>query len=121
MDKYTREELEEALKIVSSSISRCEKIHPKFVEGTSQHTLLKNRIKALYISKSLILDENVMVEFTKGELIDALRPVSSIISKCEKAQLKFAEGTAHHTRFNKMIKAMDISKSLIVNEISNRG
>ncbi|WP_425806113.1 hypothetical protein ACHOLT_04710 [Desulfitobacterium sp. Sab5] len=57
MGKYTREELEEALQIVSSVISRCEKNKPKFVEGTSQHTLLKNRIKAIYISKSLITDE----------------------------------------------------------------
>ncbi|AEG58345.1 hypothetical protein [Desulforamulus ruminis] len=57
MDKYTSEELEEALQIVSSVISRCEKTQPKFVEGTSQHTLLKNRIKAMYISKALITDE----------------------------------------------------------------
>jgi len=121
MDKYTREELEEALQIVSSAISRCEKIQPKFVEGTSQHTLLKNRIKAMYISKSLITDENVMDKYTNEELIEALRPVSSIISKCEKAQLKFAEGTSHHTRFKNMIKAMYISKSLITDEISKRG
>ncbi len=121
MDKYTREELEEALKIVSSAISRCEKTQPKFVEGTSQHTLLKNRIKAMYISKSLITDENIMDKYTKEELVEALRPVSSIISKCEKAQLKFAEGTSHHTRFKNMIKAMYISKSLITDEISKRG
>lgn len=57
MDSYTKEEVEEALRIISSSIIRCEKIQPKFVEGTSQHTLLKNRIKAMYISKSLITDE----------------------------------------------------------------
>jgi hypothetical protein len=120
MDKYTREEVEEALQIVSSAISSCEKIQPKFVEGTSQHTLLKNRIKALYISKSLIVDENVVDIYTKKELIEALRPVSSIISKCEKAQLKFAEGTSHHTRFKNMINAMYISKSLITDEISNR-
>jgi hypothetical protein len=117
MDKYTREELEEALQIVSSVISRCEKIQPKFVEGTSQHTLLKNRIEALYISKSLITDESVVDIYTKKELIESLRPVSSIISKCEKAQLKFAEGTSHHTRFKNMIKAMYISKSLITDEI----
>ena len=121
MDKYTREELEEALQIVSSAISRCEKTQPKFVEGTSQHTLLKNRIKAMYISKSLITDENVMDKYLKEELIEALRPVSSIISKCEKAQLKFAEGTSHHIRFKNMIKAMYISKSLITDEISKRG
>ncbi|MEN6390476.1 MAG: hypothetical protein ABFD04_08650 [Syntrophomonas sp.] len=120
MDKYTGEELEKALQIVSSAISRCEKTQPKFAEGTSQHTLLKNRIKALYISKSLITDENVMDKFTKEELIEALRPVTLIISKCEKAQLKFAEGTSHHTRFNNMIKAMHISKSLITDEMNKR-
>lgn len=120
MDKYTSKELEEAIRIVSSVISRCEKTQTKFAEGTSQHTLLKNRIKAMYISKSLIADENIMDKYAKDELIEALRPVSSIISKCEKAQLKFAEGTTHHTRFNNMIKAMYISKSLITDEISKR-
>lgn len=117
----TKEELKEALQIVSSTISKCEKIQPKFAEGTSQHTLLKNRIKALHISKSLITDENIMDKYIKEELIDALRPVSSFISKCEKAQQKFAEGTSHHTRFKNIIKAMYISKSLITDEISKRG
>lgn len=119
MDKYTKEELEEALRVVSSTISKCEKMQLKFIEGTSQHTLLKNRIKAMYISKSLIT-ESIMDKYTKEELIESLRPVSSIISKCEKAQQKFAEGTSHHTRFNNIIKAMYISESLITDEISKR-
>lgn len=108
-----REELEEALQIVSSTINSCEKIQPKFVEGTSQHTLLKNRIKALYIAKSLIIGESVIGKYTKEELVDALPPVSSIISKCAKAQQKHAEGTPYHTRFKNIIKAMYISKALI--------
>lgn len=120
MNQYTKEELIEALGVVSSTISNCEKIQPKFAEGTSQHTLLKNRIKALYISKALITDENVMEKYTKEELIEALRPVSSIISKCEKAQMKFEEGTSNYNRFKKIIKAMYISKSLITDEISKR-
>lgn len=120
MGKYTREELEQALGVILSTISKCEKIWPKFAVGTSQHTLLKNRIKALYISKSLIKDEEVMDTYTKRELIEALPPVSSIISKCEKAQLKSAGGTAHHTRLKKIIDAMYISKSLIADEISKR-
>jgi len=62
-----------------------------------------------------------MGKYTREELIEALRPVSSIISKCEKAQLKFAEGTSHHTRFKNMIKAMYVSKSLITDEISKGG
>ncbi|NFS06827.1 hypothetical protein FDE99_03425 [Clostridium botulinum] len=121
MDKYTEEELIEALRVVSPTISKCEKIQPKFAEGTSQHTLLKNRIKAMYISKSLITDENVMDKYIKEELVEALRPISSVISKCEKAQLKFAESTSHYKRFENIIKAMYISKSLITDEISKRG
>ena len=112
--------MDEALQIVSSAIGRCEKAQPKFAKGTSQHTLLKNRIKALYISESLITDNNIMDKYTKEELIEALRPVSSIISKCEKAQLKFAEGTSFHTRFKKMINAMYISKAFITDEIGKR-
>lgn len=121
MEKYTREELDEVLRIVSSAIGRCEKTQPKFAEGTSQHTLLKNRIKALCISKSLLTDETGADEYTKEELQEALRPVSSIISKCEKAQRKFVQGSAHHTRFQNMIKAMYVSKSLITDEIDKRG
>jgi len=117
MDKYTREELSEALGVVSSTISKCEKMQLKFVEGTSQHTLLKNRIKAMYVSKALITEENVIDKYSKEDLIEALRPVSSIISKCEKAQLKFAEGTSNHTRFKNIINAMYVSKALITEEI----
>ena len=121
MDNYTKEELGEALRVVSSTISKCEKMQLKFAEGTSHHTLLKNRIKAMYISKALITNEDVRDKYTKEELIEALRPVSSVISKCEKAQLKFAEGTSHHTRLKNIIEAMYISKSLITDEMSRRG
>ncbi|NMS88865.1 hypothetical protein HGQ85_02910 [Clostridioides difficile] len=120
MNDYTKEELMEALRVVSSSITNCEKIQPKFAEGTSQHSLLRNRIKALYISKSLIESEDSIAKHTKKELIEALPPVTSIISKCEKGQIKFSEGTSHHTRFKNIIKAMYISKSLIMDEISKR-
>lgn len=56
MNDYTREELTEALRAVNSIISKCEKAQEKFPEGNSHHTLLKNRLKAMYISKSLITD-----------------------------------------------------------------
>lgn len=118
MEKYTREELKDALQVVSSTISRCEKMKPKFAEGTSQYTLLKNRLKALYISKTLIINEDSMDKYTKEDLTKALEPISSIISKCEKAQSKFKEGTSNYNRFNKIIKAMYISKDSIKNEIN---
>lgn len=57
MSDYTKGELEEALRAVNSIISKCEKAQEKFPEGNSQHTLLKNRLKAMYISKLLLTKE----------------------------------------------------------------
>jgi hypothetical protein len=54
MDNFTKEELEEALRAISSTISKCEKVQPKLKPGTSQHTLLMRRIKSLQIASSLI-------------------------------------------------------------------
>lgn len=117
MRKNSKDELDEARKLVSSTISKCEKMLPKFEEGTSQHSLLKNRIKALYISKSLLEGEDISDKYSIEELREALAPVSSIISKCEKAQSKYEEGTSQFKRFENIIKAMKISKSLILDAI----
>lgn len=55
--EFDKEELEKAISLLSSTIGKCEKIQPKFPVGTSQHSLLKNRIKALYISKTLLMGD----------------------------------------------------------------
>ncbi|WP_373482567.1 hypothetical protein [Acetobacterium sp.] len=141
MGNYTNEELNVALREVSSTIRKCEKMQGKFAEGTAQYSLLRNRIKAMIISKLLIENEisskeqatrdqsddtvkkldldrkNVMEQYTKIELTEALRPVISVISKCEKAQSKFAEGTVHYRRNKNLIKAMNISKVLIEGQL----
>lgn len=57
MELYTKEELQEALRAIASTISKCEKVQPKLKEGTPQHTLLKRRIKALQIASILIQRE----------------------------------------------------------------
>jgi hypothetical protein len=120
MEKLAKRDIENALRIVSATIYKCERAKLKFNEGTSQHTLLKNRINALYISKALLTGENRIEEFSTQELIDAVRPVSSIISKCEKAQIKFSEGSSYFIRLKNIINAMVISKEFILNEIDKR-
>ncbi|MGE5455522.1 MAG: hypothetical protein ACM3O4_00225 [Ignavibacteriales bacterium] len=57
MNKFTKEELEEALRAITSTINKCEKVQPKLKQGTSQHTLLVRRIKALNIASELIKKE----------------------------------------------------------------
>ncbi len=60
-----------------------------------------------------------MNKYNKEELIEALRAVSSIIHKCEKAQEKFSEGTSHNTLLENRIKAMHVSKALIEEALSS--
>jgi predicted transcriptional regulator len=120
MGKYTSDELSDALEVISSTISKCEKIQPKFAEGTSQYTLLKNRIKAMYISKTLITEDCEIERYSKEELINALKPVASVISKCETAQRKHDLESFHYKNLQNIIDAMKIANSLIADEIRKR-
>lgn len=62
MHDHTKEELEEALRAITSTIAKCEKVQPKLKEGTPQHTLLIRRIKALRIASVLIERELTQVQ-----------------------------------------------------------
>lgn len=121
MVKYTEDEIKDMQRVVDSTIINCQKMHPKFAEGTSQHTLLKNRLMALYISQALITADAEIDCYATEALIHALKPVDSIISKCENGQRKHRVESTHYKRFQKIIEAMTIAKALIEEEISQRG
>lgn len=57
MDSYTKEELQEAIRAIASTISKCEKTLPKLKEKSAQQTLLSRRIKAFKIAADLIEKE----------------------------------------------------------------
>lgn len=90
MNDFAKEDMKEALRSIAAMIDRSEKAQEKFAQGSSQHTLQKNRIKALYIASSLITKElaesDVTDNFMKVDLEKALAPIASLISKSEKAQ-----------------------------------
>ena len=54
MGYHTEEDLIEAQRVIQSLLSKCEKVLEKISQGTSQYTLLKNRIAALRVSLELI-------------------------------------------------------------------
>jgi hypothetical protein len=54
MDKFSMENLEDAHRALSSLLHKCEKAQTRIEEGSSQHTLLQNRIDALGVALSLI-------------------------------------------------------------------
>ncbi|NTW90739.1 MAG: hypothetical protein HGA35_02200 [Erysipelotrichaceae bacterium] len=108
-------------KEVENTIVKCERILPKFKIGTSQHTLLINRINALNISKHLIekeLSQSIIsLQFSKKELEDALKPIESIIHKCKKAQSKYELSSNQYKRYSPLIDSMEVCKTLIEREL----
>jgi len=57
-DEFTQEDVQEALRALASMIDRTEKAGAKFSPGTSQHSLARNRLKALRIAESLVRAES---------------------------------------------------------------
>jgi hypothetical protein len=53
-EDFTKEGLEEALRAITSMISKIEKAQTHFNPGTSQHTLAKNRLKALRMASRFL-------------------------------------------------------------------
>jgi hypothetical protein len=51
---FSQDDLHEALHALASMISKTQKAQAKFTPETSQHTLLRNRLKALRIAEALI-------------------------------------------------------------------
>lgn len=120
MDNQPQSDLSETFKVVSSTIRNCEKILPKFDAGSSQNTLLRNRLQAMYIAKALILEDQSR-QYSKEDLVNGLQPIASIIRKCRAGQEKHAVESPTFVRFQKIIDAMAIAKTLIETEITKRG
>lgn len=115
---YSQEEISRALKTVAAAIRNCKKVHPKFPAGSPQHSLLRNRIKALEIAEGLLRDDGK--NFTTEELENSLPPIVSIRSKTSHARQKYEAGTSQYKRFTPTIEAMDICRALVEDEIARR-
>jgi hypothetical protein len=111
---YTTDELREALRPITSLISKSEKAQQKLAPGTWQHTMLRDNLKALHIASALMKKENDnTASFTRDDLQEALRAFASMISKTDKTQAKFTPGTSQHTLQANRLKALQIAETLI--------
>ena len=54
MRVYSEEELQEALRSMDSTLSKCVKVLGKLPPGSSQHTLLVRRIRSFEIAMALM-------------------------------------------------------------------
>ena len=88
-----------------------EKFLPKFPEGTSQHRLLKNRIRALQTARELISGEG---RPSREELEFALPRIESMIHKMSKARDKYEPGSRNYKRFDPTVQAMKQVRTAIM-------
>ncbi len=116
MDSH-REDWEGALQSMHSMIARCEKAQEKFASGTSQHTLLQNRMHALRVSAALIGQKltgaDALEGYGKEDYEKAEAPILSLIHKSEKARQKLSPGTWQDTTTGDNLKALYIASSLL--------
>lgn len=112
IEEYTQSKVE-----IGKVIKNCEKILPKFQLGSSQHTLLINRINALSIGLTLVemklSHSNLKIMYSKEEIIHAIKPIESIIHKCKKAQSKFELNSKQYNRYSPLINSMLVCKTLM--------
>ena len=92
-------------KQIESIIAREEAFLPRFAPGTSQHSLLKNRIAALYT--------------VRDELNFALPRIESIIHKMKKARDKYEPGSRNYLRFDPAVQLMENARALILQDMED--
>ena len=103
--------MNELLKFIEHNIELEEQFLPKFPEGTSQHSLLRNRIQALQTARNLISGKGTP---TREELEFALPRVESIIHKMGKARDKYEPGSRNYKRFDPTVRAMEQVRTAIL-------
>ena len=103
--------MNELLKLIDHTIELEEKFLPKFFVGTSQHSLLQNRIQALQTARNLISGDG---NPTREELEFALPRIESIIHKMSKAQDKYEPGSRNYKRFDPTVQAMEQVQTAIL-------
>lgn len=118
---YSQEELEEAIRVFRSSISKCEKARTKLKEGSPQGTYLSRQLETFYISVWLIENEppkkQLGQRFTELELKSAGKTNELLIGKFEKLLTKFKDGSPQKTLAVRRLKACKIAAALITREL----
>ena len=117
MRAYTQAELDMAARTLQNAADRCEKIQPKFQEGTAQYSLLRNRLRALYTAQKL-LSGGQTADIPAAELRAALLPIRSIHHKTETAQRKYPVGTANYKRLSHTVQAAEIAINVLEQGLS---
>lgn len=121
MGNIELKDAQQFLKSINLMIDKSEKAQIKFKEGTSQYTLLKNRINALNIAYSLIHEKIFQdsITFEIEDLKKSVAPIESLISKSEKAKIKLRQHIWQYKMLEENIQSLYIALLLIKNKLED--
>lgn len=119
--------MQEALRPISSLMSKSKKAQQKLMPGTWQHTMLNDNIKALRYASVLISRwsdygdqperDDMARKPTQDDIQEYLRALAKMIDKTEKTQARFLPGTSQHTLQRNRLKALRVAEALIEAEL----
>jgi len=106
---------------IDSLISKSEKAQRRLTPGTWQHTMLRDNLKALRIAVVLMDDPAGDASgFAVDDLRDAVRALTSMMSRTEQAQRAFVSGTSQHTLLTNRLAALRVAESLVADALQRR-
>lgn len=109
------EESIDAIQVIGATIRNYQKSQLKFVAGSAQFTLLKNRLHALEVGRDLL---NGRTDITVEALVEAQAPIESIIHKTEKALSNQKKTSPVIKRMTLLLAAMTAVQTAIINQLS---
>jgi len=98
-----------AIEVIASTIRRSEQAIVKFLPGTSHHSLLLHRIRALKTAKALLTREtggHGRIEVLDEELRNAVAPLISLLHKSEKARTNLATSSWQAVMLDEEVAAL---------------
>lgn len=121
MTSFVKEELEEALRAIISTLRKSEKVQLKLQEGTFHHTRIVREIRSYGIAIALMERELEAARtediFAEEVLQEALQTLASARSRVEKVVPKFLSGTSQHTLAVRRCQAFHLAEDLIRREL----
>ena len=118
MQGLTAEDMLAVLRPIESLLHKSEKALEKLAEGTWQHAMLRDNVRAMRLSCTLLTGGVGAAEaFDRAELAHAQGALFDMLRRSEQAQRKFAEGTAQFTLQRNRIHALCVAESLVAEAV----
>ena len=111
-DGFSKKELEESYRALSSMLNKCKKAQEKLSMEKWQWRLMESNIRALEIAMPIIINSSDN-SFSKNDINEAIKELSSSLDKTEKIRSKLKLGSSQWTLNKNRTNALKITLFLL--------